>query len=114
MRVTIGAQMISIAASALCGLLAGLLYDLLRVIRRGGSRFLGVLCDLVFCLFCTGAMFITGMVFCGGRPGFWEPFSFLAVFGLYIFGVSPSVTPFFEICREKCAVFLKKRKKNMK
>ncbi|MBQ3482251.1 MAG: hypothetical protein IJH48_08055 [Oscillospiraceae bacterium] len=114
MRVTIGAQMISIAASALGGLLAGLLYDLFRVLRRGGGRLLGVVCDLVFCLFCTGEMFVTGMVFCGGRPGFWEPFFFLGVFGLYIFGVSPSVTPFFGICREKCAVFLKKRKKNMK
>ena len=64
MGVTIGAQTISIAASALCGLLAGLLYDLLRVVRRGGGRALGVICDLVFCLFCTGAMFLAGMVFC--------------------------------------------------
>ena len=114
MRVTIGAQTISIAASALCGLLAGLLYDLLRVVRRGGGRALGVICDLVFCLFCTGAMFLTGMVFCGGRPGFWEPFSFLTVFGLYLFGVSPSITPFFGNCREKCAVFLKKQRKKVK
>ena len=114
MGVTIGAQTISIAAAAFCGLLAGLFYDLLRVIRRGGGKVLGVLCDLVFCLICTGAMFCTGMVFCGGRPGFWEPFSFLAVFGLYLFGVSPSVTPFFGICREKCAVFLKNQRKKVK
>ena len=114
MGVTIGAQTISIAAAALCGLLAGLLYDLLRVLRRGGGRALGVICDAVFCLFCTGAMFLAGMVFCGGRPGFWEPFSFLTVFGLYLFGVSPSITPFFGICREKIADLLKKGKKNAK
>ncbi|MBR0208967.1 MAG: hypothetical protein IJQ43_08725 [Oscillospiraceae bacterium] len=114
MGVAIGAQMISIAASALCALLAGLLYDLLRTVRRGGGRARGVICDLVFCLFCTGAMFLTGMVFCGGRPGFWEPFAFLAVFALYLFGVSPSITPFFGICREKCAIIFKKEKKKEK
>ena len=85
MGVTIGAQTISIAAAAFCGLLAGLLYDLLRVLRRGGGRALGVICDVFFCLFCTGAMFLTGMVFCGGRFGFWEPFSFMTVFGLAVF-----------------------------
>lgn len=114
MGVAISAQMISIAASALCGLLAGLLYDLLRTLRCGGGRALGVICDLAFCLFCTGAMFVTGMAFCGGRPGFWEPFGFLAVFALYLFGVSPSITPFFGICRKKCALFLKKGQKKEK
>ena len=114
MGVTIGAQTISIAASALCGLLAGLLYDLLRILRRGGGQALGVICDAAFCLFCTGAMFVTGMVFCGGRPGFWEPFGFVAVFALYLFGVSPSITPFFGICVEKIADLLKKGKKNAK
>ena len=114
MRVTIGAQTISIAAAAFCGLLAGMLYDLLGAVRRGRGQALGVICDVVFCLFCTGAMFLTGMVFCGGRFGFWEPFSFLTVFGLYLFGVSPSITPFFGNCREKCAVFLKKQRKKVK
>ena len=90
MGVEIGAQMISIAASALCGLLAGLLYDLLRVVRSGGGRALAAVCDLLFCLFCTGTMFLTGMVFCDGRPGLWEPVSFLAVFALYLMGISPS------------------------
>lgn len=114
MGVSIGAQMISIAASALGGLLAGLLYDLLRTLRRGGGRALGVCCDVFFCLFCTGAMFLTGMIFCAGRPGFWEPFSFLAVFGLYLFGVSPSIKPVFGIYGEKCVQMLKKGRKNAK
>ncbi len=114
MGVGIDAQMISLAAAGLCGLLAGLLYDLLRTVRHGGGRAVGVICDLFFCFFCTGAMFLTGMVFCGGRPGFWEPFCFLAVFWLYLVGVSPSVSPFFGICREKCAQTRKKEKKNAK
>ena len=114
MRVEIGAQTISIAAAALCGLLAGLLYDLLRTIRRGGSRATGFVCDLVFCLFCTCSLFLVGMAFCEGRPGFWEPFSFLAVFALYIWGVSPSIIPAFGILREKCAFFLKKQGKREK
>ena len=110
MGVAIGAQTISIAASAFFGLVSGLLYDLLRAVRGGGGRTRALICDLVFCLFCTAAMFLTGMIFCGGRPGFWEPFFFLAVFCLYLFGVSPSVTPFFANCREKCALLLKKPK----
>ena len=111
MGVSIGAQMISIAASSLCALAAGLLYDLLRALRCRGGRAVGVICDLFFCLFCTGAMFITGMIFCGGRPGFWEPFAFLAVFALYLFGVSPSVSTVFGKYREKCAFLIEKREK---
>lgn len=114
MGVSIGAQTIAIAASAFCALLAGLLYDLLRAVRHGGGAVLGWICDLFFCLFCTAAMFLTGMIFCGGRPGFWEPFTFLAVFALYLFGVSPSISPYFGIRREKCAVLLKKAKKKAK
>ena len=114
MGVEIGAQMISIAASALCGLLAGLLYDLLRVVRSGGGRALAAVCDLLFCLFCTGTMFLTGMVFCDGRPGLWEPVSFLAVFALYLMGISPSITPFFGIYKEKCALLRKKEQKKVK
>ena len=114
MGVDVGAQMISIAAASLCGLLAGLLYDLFRPLRRSGGRAVGMICDLLFCLFCTGAMFVTGMVFCGGRPGFWEPFFFLVVFALYLFGVSPSITPFFGNIKEQCAVSLKKVKKKEK
>ena len=114
MGVSISAQTISIAAASLGGLLAGLLYDLLRVLRRGGGRLRALCCDLFFCLFCTAAMFLTGMVFCAGRPGFWEPFFFLAVFGLYLCGISPSISPFFGTLKGKITIFLKKLKKNEK
>jgi len=49
-----------------------------------------------------------GMLFCDGRLGVWEPAGFVAAFGLYLFGISPSVTPIFGIYREKMLVFLKK------
>ena len=111
MGVSIGAQTISITASALCGLLAGLLYDLLRLVRRGGGRAAGLICDLVFSLFCMGAMFAVGMLFCGGRLGFWECCGFLLTLGLYIFGVSPTRTPVFGKSGEKCADFSKNRAK---
>lgn len=102
MGVEIGAQTISITAACLCGLAAGLLYDLLRAVRRGASTAAGVVCDVVFCLYCTGAMFLVGMLFCDGRPGLWEPFGFLVSFGLYLFGISPSIGPFFGKCSQKC------------
>lgn len=90
------------------GLIAGLLYDLLRQIRAVSGSAVGFLCDVFFCLFCTAALFTVGMFFCGGRLGFWEGAGFLASFGLYLFGVSPSVAPFFGNCRQKAALFLKK------
>lgn len=111
---SIGAQTISITAAALGGLAAGLLYDLLRQIRAVGGRTAGFLCDLFFCLFCTAELFLVGMLFCEGRLGVWEPAGFLTAFGLYLFGISPSVTPVFGIYREKMRVFLKKVRKNVK
>ena len=101
MGVSISAQTISIAAASLGGLLAGLLYDLLRVLRRGGGRLRALCCDLFFCLFCTASLFLVGMLFCEGRLGLWEAASFLCAFCLYLFGVSTSISPFFGICREK-------------
>jgi MFS family permease len=114
MGVSISAQTISITASALGGLIAGLLYDLLRTVRRGRSRAAGVICDLVFCVFCTGAMFLIGMAFCGGRPGFWEPFGFVSSFCLYLFGISPSIVPFFGTLWEKSGENIKKLDKIVK
>ena len=111
MGVTIGAQTISVAAAALGGLSAGLLYDLLRVIRRGGDRAAGLICDSVFCLYCTFSLFLVGMAFCEGSLGIWECGAFLAVFALYITGVSPSVVPLFGKLREKYANRIKKEQK---
>ena len=88
-------------ASALCGLIAGLLYDLLRPLRYAGGKVLAVLCDLFFCLFCTSALFLIGMFFCAGRLSLWEPSAFLGVFSLYVFGISPSIAPVFGIRRKK-------------
>ena len=64
--------------------------------------------------FGTRTLFIVGMLFCGGRLGFWEPAAFVGIFWLYCFGVSPSITPFFGICAKKSAVFLKKHAKKVK
>lgn len=111
MGVTIGAQTISVTAAALGGLVAGLLYDLLRVIRRGGGRTAGLICDFVFCLFCTLSLFLIGMAFCGGRLGIWECCGFLVPFALYITGVSPSIVPLFGKIGEKCDRILKKERK---
>ncbi len=113
-ELSIGTQTISITAAALCGLAAGLLYDLLRQLRRAGGRTLGFLCDSFFCLYCTVSLFLVGMLFCGGRLGFWEPTAFVGIFCLYCFGISPSITPFFGICGRKGAELLKKHVKKVK
>ena len=108
LRASMGAHTISITAAVLGGLSAGLLYDLLRQIRAMGGRTAGFICDLFFCLFCTSELFLIGMLFCDGRLGVWEPAGFLAAFGLYLFGISPSILPVFGIYREKILHFLKK------
>lgn len=114
MGVSVGAQTISITASAVLGLGAGLLYDVLRQIRAVSGRIAGILCEVFFCLLCTAALFVLGMAFCGGRLGVWEGAGFLVAFWLYLVGVSPSVTPFFGICRQKAEKFLKKFEKKEK
>ena len=114
MGVSIGAQTISITAAAFGGLCAGLLYDLLRQIRLIAGSATDMLCDIFFCLFCTIWLFLIGMLFCEGRLGVWEPAGFLAAFALYLFGISPSISPVFGIWREKTAVFLKKVRKKVK
>lgn len=114
MELSIGAQTISVTAAALCGLVAGLLYDLLRQLRAVSGAFLAGCCDVFFCLYCTLSLFCVGMLFCGGRLTLWEPAAFLGVFALYLFGVSPSVSPVFGTVREKSAKIIEKRRKNAK
>ncbi len=94
MRTDTIAQMSSAAASAFFGLCSGLLYDMLRPLR-GISKAVGAACDILFCLLCTAAMFITGMAFCGGRPGLWECLLFISTFAAYLWVISPSVSPIF-------------------
>lgn len=108
MAITVSEQTIAITAAALCGLLSGLLYDLLRLIRCEGGKVTGIVCDILFCLFCSFSLFLVGMAFGGGRSGIWEGVGFLVSFGLYLAGISPSITPFFGILRKKLADLLKK------
>ena len=114
MELSIGAQTISVAAAALCALAAGLLYDLLRPLRAASGPVPAVLCDMLFCLYCTLSLFCVGMLFCGGRLSLWEPAAFLSVFGLYLFGVSPSVSPIFGIFHRKRAKNIEKRDEKAK
>ena len=114
MGVELGAQTISVTAASLCGLLAGLLYDLLRALRSERRRAFALVCDLAFCLSCTGSLFLVGMAFCEGKLGVWECCSFLGVFTLYLVGVSPSVAPVFGSIRKSCEKILIKGRKTAK
>ena len=110
MRTDTSVQMISAAASAFFGLCSGLIYDILRPLRKV-SRAAAAVCDMLFCMICTLAMFIIGMAFCGGRPGFWECALFVGAFAAYLWGISPTVAPIFCKIAEKISNFIKKLKK---
>lgn len=114
MGVSVGEQTIAISAAALCALSAGLLYDLLRVLRRGASRVGSLVCDTLFCLYCTFSLFAVGMIFARGHALFWEAAAFLTVFGLYQLGVSPSISPAFGTLLGKIAKNLKKDRQKVK
>lgn len=109
--VDVGTQAIAIAAAGFCGLLSGLLYDLLRHIRYGASAAVGTLCDVFFCLFCTAEMFTVGMYFCEQGAGLWESAAFVSAFAAYIFGISSSITPLFGNLRDNILKIYQKMRK---
>lgn len=68
MELPVSVQATQALASLCAGVLAGLFYDFLRVVRRHvpGRAMVG-LTDALFCLVCTALLFSVGYVFGGGK-----------------------------------------------
>lgn len=86
-------QALALLPALFLGLGLGLLYDLLRPPRRGGSSLGAALLDLFFA-FCAGVgAFLLAMSAPGGRTGLWDLALTLLGFLLYLHALSPAVLP---------------------
>ena len=94
MELSLGAQAIALLYFFFGGIALGLIYDLLRPIRRRGSDWAP---DILFCLAAAILFFILAMGAGNGQFGTWELMSALLAFCLYINLFSPLVLPCFEM-----------------
>ena len=93
MAQSIRAQALYLLLAAGLGTALGLLYDLLRPLRR---RTGDALWDLLFCAAAAGACFCFAMYSGSGRLGSGGLAAALAGFLLYVHALSPSVAPLLE------------------
>ena len=112
MELSIRAQGLSLLLSFSLGVGLGLLYDLLRPIRRRSRDWIW---DTLFCLAAATLGFLFAMRSENGRLGTGELFSILLGFCIYIHFISTLLFPIFEnfafICEsaaKKLLLFLKK------
>lgn len=79
------------------GLGMGLLYDLIRPLRRRAGRF-GWAFDAVYVLASGLALFVLGMCLPTGRLGLWELLAAIIGFTAYMSLLSPFIFPVFDGC----------------
>lgn len=96
MEVSLREQLARLLLALLLGAATGLLYDLLRPMRRGGGRAAGAIADGLFCLLAGAGLFTFAMGAGEGRLGQWELCGALSGFLLYLHLLSPFILPVFE------------------
>ena len=86
----ISGQILQAAATLLAGIVLGLIYDVLRVIRtRSGALAVSLLADLLFCLMAGAALFLLGMGPGGGELRLYMPAAAMAGALLYLWFFGP-------------------------
>lgn len=96
MEIQIKEQALAIAVALLLGLGIGMLYDLLRPLRRRGGKPLSAAADALFALVSAFGIFLFAMQADNGRLGTWELAASLLGFLLYMHGLSGFVLPVIE------------------
>lgn len=96
MEIRVGEQALALALALLLGLGAGLLYDMLRPLRRRGGKPLAAVTDAVFALASAFCLFLFAMQADNGRLGTWELAAALLGFLLYMHALSPVMLPALE------------------
>lgn len=93
MEIRVGEQAMALARALLLGLGTGLLYDLLRPLRRLGGKPLAAAADAVFAFASAFGLFVFAMQADNGRLGTWELAAALLGFLLYMHSISLLVLP---------------------
>ena len=88
MGVELKGQALALLLAAAMGWLLGVLYDLLRPVRRRTGRVMGAALDMLFCLAAGAAVFTYAMGAGSGRLGLWELTAALLGFLLYMHTLS--------------------------
>lgn len=103
--------MLALLLALTLGALAGIIYDLLRPLRRRAGHGPGAALDALFCLITGAALFTYAMGAGNGRLGLWELAAALLGFLAYMHTLSDPILKFFTAILDglcKAAVFCKK------
>jgi len=128
MDLSLGGQLRALLLAMALGALLGVVYDLLRPLRRRTGPVAGALLDLLYCALAGCGCFVYAMGAGNGRLGLWELCAALLAFLLYMHSLSPFLLRMFTQAldlgiagAEKCektlgeiAVSAKKRFPNMR
>lgn len=114
MEISLGLQAIRLLLALLLGLGTGLLYDLLRPLRRAAGMIAAAGLDALFCLLTGAGIFLFAMSAGDGKLGQWELCAALLGFLAWLHLLSPVVFPIFEKIRRVLAAALALCKKSLK
>lgn len=114
MEIRVGEQALALALAFGLGLGTGLMYDLLRPLRRRGGKLLAAAADAVFALVSAFLLFLFAMQADNGRLGTWELAAALLGFLLYMHALSPVVLPILEKLYQITGKSLRSLEKNLK
>lgn len=107
-------QAIRLLLALLLGLSTGLLYDLLRPLRRAAGMIAAAGLDALFCLLTGAGIFLFAMSAGDGQLGQWELCAALLGFLAWLHLLSPFVLPVFEKIHRFLAAGLALCKKSLK
>ena len=117
MEISLGLQALWLLLALLLGLSPGLLYDLLRPLRRAAGMIAAAGLDALFCLLTGAGIFLFAMSAGDGKLGQWELCAALLGFLAWLHLLSPFVLPVFEkihrflvaglaLCKKSLKIFL--------
>lgn len=93
MEIAVGAQALGLALAFVMGAALGVLYDMLRPLRRRSGRGGAAALDVLYMLLCGVLSFMFAMSAGSGRLGVWELAATLAGFAGYMYTLSSAVFP---------------------
>ena len=114
MEISLGQQALRLLLALLLGLSTGLLYDLLRPLRRAAGMIAAAGLDALFCLLTGAGICLFALGAGDGKLGQWELCAALLGFLAWLHLLSPFVLPVFEKIHRFLAAGLALCKKSLK